>query len=173
MSITMQYFHDDILHCPLSLEIMVCKKLRVWHLTLFISKCGFLKQEDKTTRKERWWLGGHLGNKSLLKPVVRNFKMAMMLPLKLVQIVNENEWHGGVHLKSYFVQPKWKEFCKTTTKNGSATWQRKQQIKTHQEHVVEAFKNAKNCEMVTPPIVVESNEYNITMNETLQDIIPP
>jgi hypothetical protein len=27
--------------------------------------------------------------------------------------------------------------------------------------------------MVTPPIVVESNEYNITMNETLQDIIPP
>jgi len=129
MSITMQYLHDDILHCPLSLEIMVCKKLRVWHLTLFISKCGFIKQEDKTTRKERWWLGGHLGNKSLMKPVVRNFKMAMMLPLKLVQIVNENEWHGGVHLKSYFVQPKWKEFRKTTTKNGSATWQRKQQIK--------------------------------------------
>jgi hypothetical protein len=82
MSITMQYLHNDILHCPLSLEIMVCEELRVWHLTLFINKCGFLKQEDKTTRKERWWLGGHLGNKSLMKPIVRSFKMAMMLPLK-------------------------------------------------------------------------------------------
>jgi hypothetical protein len=97
-----------ILHCPLSLEIMVCKELRVWPLTLFINKCGFLNQEDKTTRKERWWFGGHLVNKSLMKPIVRSFKMAMMLPLKLVQIVNENEWHGGVHLKSYFPQPKWK-----------------------------------------------------------------
>jgi hypothetical protein len=124
MSITMQYLHDDILHSPLSLEIMVCKELKVWHLTFFTSKCGFLKQETKTTRKERWQLGGHPWNKSLMKLVVRSFKMAMMLPLKLVKIVNENEWHGGVHLKSYLVQLKWKEFCKTTTRNGSVTWQK-------------------------------------------------
>ncbi len=143
MSITMQYLCDDILHCPLSLEIMVCEELRVWHLTLFISKCDFLKHEDKTTRKETWLLGGHLGNKSLMKPIVRSFKMAMMLPLKLVQIVNANEWHGGVHLKSYFGQPKWQEFRKTTTRNGSATWQRKQRIKNSPRTCCWSFQECK------------------------------
>ncbi len=31
------------------------------------------------------------------------------------------------------------------------------ELKNYLQHVVEAFKNAKNCEMITPPIVVESN----------------
>jgi len=60
-----------------------------------------------------------------------------------VQIVNENDWHGGVHLKSYFPQPKWKEFCKTTTKNGSATWQRKQWIKNSPRTCCWSFQKCK------------------------------
>jgi hypothetical protein len=28
-------------------------------------------------------------------------------------------------------------------------------LKIHLEHVVEAFKSTKNCEMATPPIIVE------------------
>jgi hypothetical protein len=42
-----------IMHYPLSLEIMVCKKMKALDLKLFSDGCGFLKQ-NKTTMYARW-----------------------------------------------------------------------------------------------------------------------
>jgi hypothetical protein len=42
-----------IFHCPLSLDIMICKKMKVFHFTFFIGGYDFLKQH-KIIMKARW-----------------------------------------------------------------------------------------------------------------------
>ncbi len=87
-----------IFHYPLSLDIMICKKMKVLHFTFFIGGYDFLKQH-KNKMKARWWRGGQL------KQVVdeacnnaKNYMMTTMPPFKLTNFVKEEE-HGGVHIK--------------------------------------------------------------------------
>jgi len=41
-----------VLHCIFSLEVMVYRKMKILHVTLFIGGCGFLKQ-GKNRHKNR------------------------------------------------------------------------------------------------------------------------
>jgi len=47
---------------PIVLGDYGLRRIKGMALDIFISKCDFLKQENKTTRKERWRFGGHLVN---------------------------------------------------------------------------------------------------------------
>ncbi len=50
-----------------------------------------------------------------------------------------------------------KNFAKQPQEMGVRHDKESNKLKTRLEHVVEAFKSTKNCEMATPPIVVESS----------------
>ncbi len=56
-----------VLHYPLLLEIMVCVKVKVLHLTLFLGGCGFLNQSKIITNAR--WKRGTCFKKSLMKLV--------------------------------------------------------------------------------------------------------
>jgi hypothetical protein len=64
---------------------------------------------------------------------------------------------GEFTLNPTFHNQNGNNFAKQPQKMGVQLDKESNELKTHLQHVVEAFKNAKNCEMVTPPIVVESN----------------
>jgi hypothetical protein len=86
---------------PLSLEIMVCRKMKVIHFILFICNCDFLsKTIMKDQDKSKMTKGVHL--KQVDNEACNNAKsckMIKMLPFKSSKFVGEKEEHWGAHIK--------------------------------------------------------------------------